>query len=156
MKIKPIAFIPVLFLGLLPFFSVLLLSGCRERDSNPAATPYPPSQRFELLTIQALKESNPQDGFFDVEGYVAKIFSCPPCPVGAECMPCMPENIVISEKMGTVEAYSSISASEMIIFVQNPEDIFTLGEYYHFSIRVMDYRTTDEPINDVELLGFSH
>jgi DNA/RNA endonuclease YhcR with UshA esterase domain len=58
--------------------------------------------------------------------------------------------------MGTIEAYSSISPSEMIIFVQNPEDIFTLGEYYRFSIRVMDYRTTDEPINDVELLGFSH
>ena len=75
-------------------------------------------------------------------------------------MPCMPENIVISEQPKTIEAYRSMSRSEMIIFVQNPEQMFTLGEHYRFSIRVMDYRTTDERLinerlNDVELVGYS-
>ena len=70
-------------------------------------------------------------------------------------MPCMPENIVISEELKTIEAYTSITSSEMLIFVQNPEQLFTLGEYYRLSIQVMEFRTTDEPLNDVELVGYS-
>ena len=70
-------------------------------------------------------------------------------------MPCMEENIVISEQVKTVEAYTTISSSEMILFVQNPERLFTLGEKCQFSIRVRDERTTDEPVNDIELIGFS-
>jgi len=41
----------------------------------------------------------------------------------------------------------------MIIFVENPEQ-FELGRKYRFSIKIMDYKTTGEPINDVELVGY--
>lgn len=155
MKTKRIALLVLLFLGLLSILSLALFFPRLNRGEIPAAPTYPPSQNFELVTIRQLKERSPTSGSFDVEGYVAKIFSCPPCPAGAECMPCMPENIVISEQMKTIEAYSSITSSEMIIFAQKPEQLFALGEHYRFSIRVMDFRTTDEVLNDVELLGYS-
>ena len=155
MKTKLIALILFFFLGLLSILGVALFSLRPNSREDPTSPPYPPSQNFELITIQELKERNPDSGFFDVEGYVAKIFSCPPCPAGAECMPCMPENIVISEQLKTIEAYPSITSSEMLVFVQNPQQLFTLGEHYRFSIRVRDFRTTDEPLNDVELVGYS-
>lgn len=155
MKTKIIALLLILFLGLSSILIVTLFFGPLNPGEIPAAPTYPPSQNFEFATIQELKERNPVSGFFDVEGYVAKIFRCPACPAGAECMPCMPENIVISEQMKTIEAYNSITSSEMIIFVQNQGQLFALGERYRFSIRVMDFRTTDEPLNDIELLGYS-
>jgi hypothetical protein len=155
MKTKLIALLLLFFLGLFSILSVALLSVRPDPGEDPTSPPYPPSQNFELITIAELKERNPDSGFFDVEGYVAKVFTCPPCPAGAECMPCMPENIVISEELKTIEAYTSITSSEMLIFVQNPEQLFTLGEYYRLSIQVMEFRTTDEPLNDVELVGYS-
>lgn len=155
MKTKLIALLVVLFLGLLSTLSVALLFKPANPGEVAAAPTYPPSQKFELATIKELKEERPTSGSFDVEGYVAKIFTCPACPAGAECMPCMPENIVISEQPKSLEAYNSMTSSELLIFVQNPEQLFTLGEHYRFSIRVMDFRTTDEPLNDVELVGYS-
>ena len=155
MKTKLTALLLYSLLGLLTILGFALLSMGQNAGEEPTSTPYPPSQNFELISIQELKARNPTSGSFDVEGYAAKIFTCPACPAGAACMPCMPENIVISEQPKTIEAYSSISPSEMIIFVQNPEQMFTLGEHYRFSIRVMDYRTTDERLNDVELAGYS-
>lgn len=155
MKTKRIALILLFFLGLLSIFGVALQFGRPGPSEDPTSPAFPPSQSFELITIQELKQRNPASGSFDVEGYIAKIFSCPPCPAGAECMPCMPENIVISEQPKTIEAFTSITSSEMLIFVQNPEQLFTPGERYRFSIQVTDFRTTDEPLNDVELIGYS-
>lgn len=155
MKTKLIALLVLLLLGLSSILIVALIFRSPDPAENPGVPTYPPSQNFELTTIQELKESKPASGFFDVEGYVAKIFSCPPCPAGAECMPCMPENIVISQEMKSIEAYTSITSSEMIIFVQNPEQLFAVGERYRFSIRVTDFKTTDESLNDVELVGYS-
>jgi len=155
MKAKRIALILLFILGLLSIFGVTLLFGRPNAGEAPTPPPYPPSQNFELITIQELKQRNPASGSFDVEGYVAKVFSCPPCPAGAACMPCMPENIVISEQLKTIEAYTSITSSEMLIFAQNPEQLFTPGERYRFSIQLADFRTTDEPLNDVELVGYS-
>jgi hypothetical protein len=155
MKFKRIAFLLLLLLGIFSLVGVAILA---ERpisiDDLPSPT-FPPSQNFELITIQELKERKPTSGYFDVEGYVAKIFSCPPCPPGAECMPCTPENIVISEQQKTIQAYTSITSSEMLVFVQSPEELFSIGEHYRLSVQVRDFRTTDEPLNDVELVGYS-
>ena len=155
MKTKLATLLLLLVLSLLSVASIAILFPRLNPGDEPPSPTFPPSQDFESITIQDLKERKPTTGFFNVEGYVAKIFSCPPCPAGATCMPCMEENIVISEQVKTVEAYTTISSSEMILFVQNPEQLFTLGEKCQFSIRVRDERTTDEPVNDIELIGFS-
>ena len=146
---------PFLLVGLMSILSAAcLLLRLTPSQETPEPT-FPPAQNFEFTTISDLKEKRPDSGSFDIEGYVAKIFSCPPCPAGAACMPCMEENIVISERAVTVEAYTALTRSELILFVQNPERLFMIGEKYQFSIRVRDERTTDEPINDLELVGYS-
>jgi hypothetical protein len=155
MKSKPASLLLLFLLGLVSVISLAIFFPRLEPGEKHPLPTYPPVQDYELITIRELKDSSPATGFFNVDGYVAKIFSCPPCPAGADCMPCMEENIVISEQAKTIEAYTSISQSEMIIFAQNPERFFTSGENYFFSIRVRDQRTTDEPINDIELIGFS-
>jgi hypothetical protein len=102
MKTKTIALLLILFLGLSSILIVTLFFRPLNPGEVPAVPTYPPGQNFESATIHELKERNPVSGFFDVEGYVAKIFRCPACPAGAECMPCMPENIVIAEQLKTI------------------------------------------------------
>jgi len=83
---------------------------------------------------------------------VVKIYTCPPCPEGAMCKPCMRNNILISENANLQESYM-LAKKDMILFTDKAKD-FRLGEKYRFSIKVMDYSTTGDSINDVELIGW--
>ena len=113
---------------------------------------YPAISNFELRSIHEIKQNNFTLGNFNVEGYVVKIYTCPPCTRRALCKPCMQDNIVISENDQLLETYS-LSDNEMILFVNNPKQ-FQLGGKYRFSVRLLDYKTTGESINDIELVGY--
>jgi len=65
----------------------------------------------------------------------------------------MRNNIVISENNKLLETYT-LSESEMILFANNPKQ-FDLGKKYRFSIKILDYKSTEEPINDVEIIGYN-
>ena len=107
---------------------------------------------YPSITIHELKETNPVSGNFNVEGYVVKIYTCPPCPKGAACKPCMGDNIEISENNKLLDTYS-LSDTELIIFSNNPKQ-FELGKKYKFSIKILDDKSTGESINDIELIGY--
>lgn len=114
---------------------------------------YPESSNFSFFSIHDFKQKNLAQGAYDTEGYVVKKYECPPCPKGALCKPCMRDNIVISENNKILETYS-LSNTEMIIFVDEPKQ-FDLGKKYKFSVRLLEYKSTGEPINDIELMGYS-
>jgi len=140
--------------------SVIVLAvviGIYFYTQKPAVTPrtYPYTSNFTHYGIQELKEGNLSPGIYNTAGYVVKIYTCPSCPPGAYCEPCMGDNIVISEnnKM-IIESYSDITEKELFIFAENPQQ-FELGRYYSFSIRISDYSSTSAPISGIELIGYN-
>jgi len=100
--------------------------------------------------ISEIKSKKLTSGTYSTEGYVAKIYTCPPCPKNDQCKPCMRDNIVISENNKLLNAYV-LSEKEMILFVDHPRK-FSLGQRCVFTVRVLDSKSTSEPINDVELV----
>ena len=140
----------------LPFIllilSLVLISGCSLGDQIHKRT-YPNSiPTNQIITIHQLKQINQTSGNFNVEGYVVKIFTCPPCPKGAFCKPCMRPNIVISEHNQLLETYS-LTETELILLANNPQQ-FALSKKYKFSIKISDSRSTNEAINDIDLVGY--
>ncbi len=123
-------------------------TGAEILKNNTAASNSIPN----LYSIHGLKQKNLTSGNFSVEGWVVKIYTCPVCPEGASCKPCMKDNIVISESDKLLGAYA-LTEKEMIVFSSNPGQ-FELGKKYRFSIKISDYRSTGEPINDIELVGY--
>lgn len=123
----------------------------------PTPTPYktyPSILNFNFYPSHEIKKQRFGPGSYNTEGYVVKMFTCPPCPTRVLCKPCMGENIVISEESKILTDYSSLTDNELIIFAQNPKQ-FQLGKKYQFSIQIIkNKRTTFDPVNDIELLGY--
>jgi hypothetical protein len=115
---------------------------------------YPQISNFTFYPIHEIKLNKLNSGTYNTEGYVAKIYACPICPKGARCKTCMRDNIVISEDNKQLDSYL-LSDKEMILFVDTPKQ-FELGKKYVFSIKILDYNTTTEPINNIEVVGYSN
>ncbi len=116
-------------------------------------TTYPQASKFTFYPIHEIKLNRFNSGTYNTEGYVVKIFTCPLCPKGVICKPCMRDNIVISENNKLLENYF-LSDKEIILFANSPKQ-FKMGEKYTFSIKILDYKSTGEPINDVEIIGYN-
>lgn len=103
--------------------------------------------------ISEIKSQNLSSGIYYTDGYVIKKYTCPPCPSGALCKPCMGSNIVISESDKIIQEYN-LTNSEIILFTNNPEK-FELGKKYQFNINILENRTTTEPINNIEIIDYA-
>ena len=117
---------------------------------------YPPSSNYAFLSIHELKQrDHPSGSSYNTEGYVARIYACPPCPLGAACAPCMEEHIVISEQSKTLDSGPPTDL-DLVVFVKYSEQ-FTLGQKYTFSIRIREYSVITFPgqIDAIELVGYS-
>lgn len=106
------------------------------------------------IEISELNDRQPEFGTFTVTGYVVKIYRCPPCPDGTHCKPCMPPNIVISERNTELAQYA-LTNQELIVFTtQEQSDELVLDRPYKFLLQVLDVKTTDQAINNVKLIYF--
>ena len=135
---------------LLAIVGVYLFS--QQSPATESQRIYPKISSFDFYQINEIQQNNFTSGNFNTEGYVVKISTCPPCPKGAICKLCMNDNIVISENNQLLESYS-LTEKEMIIFAENPKQ-FELGRNYRFSVKIIDYKSTAQPANDVELVGY--
>ncbi len=88
---------------------------------------------------------------FETEGFVAKIYTAPPCPPDTPCKPSMKDNIVISENNKTLETYD-LSDKELILFTDKTAEL-ELGKKYNVKIKITDAKTTGEDLNDIELIS---
>lgn len=129
---------------------IIFISGCSDLQERT----YPNfDSSYSSLTITELKDLKPDSGNFNVKGQIIKIYTCPPCPRGAMCGICMEDNIVISEDNEIIEKYD-LTEKRLLIFADSPKQ-FELGKEYIFSIRITNHKSTNEPINDIELVGYS-
>jgi hypothetical protein len=107
----------------------------------------------QTLKISQIKEQKPQEGIFITQGFIAKIYVCPPCPKGLLCKPCMGNNIVISEDKKNLETFD-LTSRELIIFVKDAAKKMVKGKQYSFTVKLTARKSTSEPLNDVELISY--
>ena len=128
---------------------------CRSDAGGENAPPCPPSADVpaepKFFPIHEIKGGALPPGEYRTEGFVAKIYACPPCPPRAMCKPCMRDNIVITERGVRLDAYA-LTEKEMILFTRGP-GIFEVGRRYSFTFRITEGKSTSEPINDAELVS---
>ena len=143
----------VIIIGIFLVFSGISYYNLTSRNAVTTNRDYPTIQNFNFYSINEIKQKGLAIGTYNTEGYVVKIYECPRCPQWALCKACMGNNIVISQNNKILDEYTLLTNNEIILFTNNPRQ-FELGKKYSFSINILDYKSTDEPINDIEIIGY--
>ena len=110
-------------------------------------------EKKNFYQIHEINENKLASGIYSITGFVAKIYTCPPCPRGVQCKVCMNDNIVISEEKKITDMYY-LTNKELIVFVKDPKQ-FKLGKKYRFLVKISDRHSTSQPINDIDLLEYN-
>lgn len=108
-----------------------------------------PGEKPPLLTFEDLKKNDGIEGQFRIEGYVIDIYKCPPCPPGAMCKPCIPDNIVITD---AADEKDLSKINRVRIFTDKTKQ-FELKKKYSFVVKVKGQIPTGRPIENVELIA---
>ncbi len=150
----PIAFGPRALPAAASIASILLLA-CQS-PGGAAPPPLATVASAPAATAAApLATPNPGAGTFVVEGFVAKVYTCPPCPPGAMCKPCMGDNVVLSDAPAPIADYAGLGARDLIVFVPSRADLdrLAVGRRVRLTVRARGTKTTSRPMNDLELLA---
>jgi hypothetical protein len=134
--------------------NVLVFTRAYGQDISFGAEATKPETESNFFKISEIKRGNFGPGQYSTEGFVVRVYTCPDCPAGAVCKPCMKDNIVISENNQELKDYSGLTNSELIIFTNHVTE-FEIGSSYKFLINITNNKSTLENINDIELVSFS-
>ena len=103
-----------------------------------------------LLNFSDLQKFDGVNTTFRIEGYIFDIYKCPPCPKGAMCKPCIPESVVISDKIDQKD----ISSIKRLSIYTKDTDQFTLKRRYIFTLKIKGDLEKGKPIENVDLVNF--
>jgi hypothetical protein len=109
-----------------------------------------PPQQPPLLTFTDLERNGVGEQAFRIVGYVIDIYKCPPCPPGAMCKPCIPDNIVVTDN---VEEEDLSKVKRLRIYADEPEQ-FEVKKKYLFNVKLKGSLPPGSAITDVELVSF--
>lgn len=104
------------------------------------------------MNIAQFRALNATSGAYQVEGYVAKQYQCPPCPLDVQCKPCMRNNVLLAEVPESLELYPE-RGNYLIVFTEHPE-LLQKEVHYRVKLKVLTQKTTQHGGNDVELVSF--
>jgi hypothetical protein len=121
--------------------------------ANPALPTQNNLTRPATVPIHTIKNNKSPAGIYGTEGYVVKKYICPPCSNNDQCKPCMANHIIISEKIDSSGDFQ-LSETEMILFSPTT-DHYKIGTKYQFTIKILERKSTSEPINDVEIVEYA-
>ena len=134
----------ILVVGIVSYLLVVD-NGTNENTNTQTGNTYPLAGNYPNYSLEDLIADSQNDslkaGQYNTEGYVIDVFSCPPCPAGAVCMPCTPDAIIVSETSIETEKQLRIEAENL--------GQFKIGQKYTFSI------TIDEITKDISLSGYT-
>ena len=89
---------------------------------------------------------------YRTDGFVIKIYNCPPCPQGVNCKPCMGNNIIISTHNKALD-YSQLSSNELIVFTEHPHK-FEVGNKYEFLIELANKKSSPKENHKFKLIAY--
>ena len=135
-----------------------------DHEANPVtiAPPPPPSASAPVavepappssgpLSVTALRKLEPApETTHTLMGYVVMRYTCPPCPPGALCKPCMGNNFVLSDDPEPHETYD-IDQSDVIVFADDPMQ-FEVGQKVTIQVKVLRRQMSNRGIHDLELV----
>lgn len=70
-----------------------------------------------------------------ITAFVNSIYTCPPCPKGAECKPCIGDHIMIADSLNSKKLFR--------VFADEP-DKFSIAKKYSFIIKLLKYDSQNE------------
>lgn len=145
-----------LIITIFSFASFSQINSCSKNEVSPNKDLIIEKNADEIIaekffTISELNKQKPDKGIFETKGFVAKVYTCPPCPPDAQCKPCMGNNIVISEENKSLDNYD-LTEKEMIIFTVKAKE-FTKGKKYNFKVKIINSNKTSANLNDAELIS---
>lgn len=103
------------------------------------------------LSIRELNHKNLTFGVYETDGYVVKIYSCPPCPEQSYCKPCQVEHVVISGNPSELSNYNDMTDNEVVVFTHDNSH-FNLGQKYRFIFKVLNSKTVNQLSNNLQLI----
>lgn len=120
----------------------------------PPSSVAPPPDAGAALSVAELLRRRPDSGTFVIEGFITRVQTCPPCPKGAECKPCMPDHAVVSDQSQPLDSYANMGPQDVIVFVPSPTDLdaMRVGQRRRLTVRVTREQTTNLPVHDLELV----
>lgn len=104
--------------------------------------------RIPLVHIKKLDRSKADT--VRIKAYVFDIYVCPPCPKGAQCKPCMENNLTAVEEEPVDPQQVSLE-SRLRIFMTHPDSL-KVGKRYIFTVRFRNKKVS--PLDNVDLLSF--
>ena len=109
-----------------------------------------PPKKPPLLTFADLQRNDLDEAPFRIEGYVLQIYKCPPCPVGAQCKPCLGDHVVVTDNLNEK---NPVLIKHLRIFNKKPEQ-FEVGKRYSFLVKVRGKIREGRPTEEVDLINF--
>jgi hypothetical protein len=97
-------------------------------------------KNYPLLLIRDLSKSKADT--FRVRATVTSIATCPPCPKGAMCKPCLGNHITVMNNNDSLRI-------QLVVFTDNP-DQFARGRIYQFTLSMRNKAKHE----DAELVSF--
>ena len=82
---------------------------------------------------------------YTTQGYVVFKYTCPPCPDGALCKPCMEANVIISETNTVLENYTRLSDSELVVYTDKVDEL-ELGKKYYLIVSTQPIEADPRPM----------
>jgi hypothetical protein len=107
------------------------------------------SAKPRLLTFADLQHYSPANETFRIEGYVLNTYKCPPCPPGAMCKPCIPDNITLVNSSD----WSKISELKQLRVYTDLTDKFEAKKRYRVTVRVFGNINPGDPVDSVKLVS---
>ena len=108
------------------------------------------AQANNFYTIEELNQRGFTFGTYETEGYVADIYTCPPCAPGYECKPCWQDYIVVVQGKD-VPLDSQPNDKKIVIFTDEART-FEIGKKYSFLAQILDVKTTNQKLNNMKLI----
>ena len=107
---------------LLLFLGILLSQAAQSQSSYGM---------YPLITIGKINET-PRDTV-KLKVYVVEVYVCPPCPPGAQCKPCMENNITVADEK--LKDISKVPAEKLLRVITREAESFKIGKRYFLTVR---------------------
>ena len=142
------------YLTCLFLLSTVFISSCSLFGSDEEKI-YPEAFDFERVSFEEFRSTAPLPGSYNVEGYIARITECPPCPDGAICAPCQyPDGFLLSKNENYVPSQGYMDSLSIHVQAKNPEQFQGKKGLHVVSVDAEGKRVEGGPLYDVKLRGY--
>ena len=92
-------------------------------------------------SVSAFVAQHPESGTYAVSAYVVDVDLCPPCPPGAFCKPCIPDNITLSDLPSLMQAQAQGSPTLRVFVTTAQGARLQVGKRYDMQIQASNSPT---------------